>query len=356
MDSAGQVSRETGSPRASVDAEARVNEVRINSEEKAGRIPSPAGVAGLAGIAKQSGPILGLIALCIIAGILSPVFFTVGNLMNVVLQVAIIAVIAAGSTFVILTGGIDLSVGSVLGLSAVLLAGVLRATGSTFAGIITGLGVGAFLGLVNGLLISYGDVPPFCATLGTMAIARGLAFVYTRGMPISNFSDAFRFFGAGYLGAIPVPVIEAVVLFVICWFVLSQTATGRYIYALGSNEKAARLSGIKTDYYKTLVYVISGLLSGLAGIMFVGRINSAHPLAGQGYELDAIAAVVIGGTSLSGGSGRISGTFVGALIIGVIRNALNLVNVDPFWQGVVLGAVIIAAVLMDRRAKRQKYS
>ncbi|NLJ25338.1 MAG: ribose ABC transporter permease [Firmicutes bacterium] len=306
------------------------------------------------GFVRQLGPTLGLIVLCIVAGILSPVFFTVSNLMNIVLQVAVIAVIAAGMTFVILTGGIDLSVGSILGLTGVLLAGIFKATGSVFLAVLSSIVIGGLLGLVNGLLVSYGNVPAFCATLGMMAMARGLAFVYTKGMPISGFPDSFRFFGSAYVGAIPVPVMEAILIFVVAWYILTKTPAGRSIYAVGSNEKASRLSGIKTDFYKMLVYVISGVLTGFAALMFVGRINSAHPLAGQGYELDAIAAVVIGGTSLSGGQGSIAGTFMGALIMGVIRNALNLLNVDAYWQQVVIGAVIIAAVLMDWRSKKQQ--
>ncbi|MGE5605415.1 MAG: ABC transporter permease [Bacteroidota bacterium] len=300
---------------------------------------------------RQVGPLLGLFILCAVVSLLSPVFFTIDNLMNIVLQVAVLAVLAIGSTFVILTGGIDLSVGSIMGLAGVLTALTLRETQSTVLGISVSLGVGALLGLTNGLLVSFGRVPPFCATLGIMAIARGLAFVITQGSPISNFSDEFRFFGAGYLGVIPIPVIEAIIVALIGGYILGQTPFGRYLYSVGSNERATRLSGVNTRQIKVLAYLISGVLCGLAGILFIGRINSGHPLAGQGYELDAIAAVVIGGTSLSGGTGSISGTFIGALIMGVIRNGLNLINVDPFWQNVVLGAVIIVAVMVDQRTK-----
>lgn len=303
---------------------------------------------------KKLGPALVLIVLCIVAGILSPVFFTSSNLLNIALQVSVIAIIAAGMTFVILTGGIDLSVGSILGFTGVLLAGIFKATGSIFLASISSIVVGGLLGLVNGVLVSYGNVPAFCATLGVMSMARGLAFVYTKGSPISSFPGSFRFFGAAYVGPIPVPVIEAVIIFVAAWYVLTKTPFGRSIYAIGSNEKASRLSGIKTNLHKMLAYVVNGVLTGFAALMFVGRINSAHPLAGQGYELDAIAAVVIGGTSLSGGQGSIVGTFLGALIMGVIRNALNLLNVDAYWQQVVIGAVIVIAVLMDRRSKKSR--
>ncbi|HEX2952530.1 MAG TPA: ABC transporter permease [Bacillota bacterium] len=300
---------------------------------------------------RQFGPLLGLVLLCVLIAFMSPVFLTLDNLMNIILQVAVIVVMAVGSTYVIITGGIDLSVGSIMGLVGVITAITLHGTNSTLLGILVSLGLGAFIGLVNGLLITIGKVPPFCATLGMMAIGRGLAFVITKGCPISNFSDQFRFFGAGYLGPIPIPVIEAVIVALVGGYILSHTPLGRYIFAVGSNLRATRLSGVNTKLIVTLTYLISGLLCGLAAILFIGRINSGHPLAGQGYEMDAIAAVVIGGTSLAGGTGSISGTFIGALIMGVIRNGLNLINVDPFWQNVVLGAVIIIAVLVDQRTK-----
>ncbi|MDI3548566.1 MAG: ribose transport system permease protein [Halanaerobiales bacterium] len=295
---------------------------------------------------------IGLIVLCVLLAIISPVFLTVTNILNILVQVAVISVIAAGATFVILTGGIDLSVGSILGLCGVVSAGVLKATGSPVLAILTGILLGALLGLINGTVISIGKVPAFVTTLGMMSVARGLAFIYTHGRPISGFPDSFRFIGSGYLGNIPFPVIEAIIIFVIAAYILKKTPFGRYVYAIGSNEIATRLSGIKTNKHKIMVYVISGLLSGFAAIMFIGRINSGHPLGGDGYELDAIAAVVIGGTSLSGGKGTVMGTLIGALIMGVIRNGLNLLNVDAFWQGVVLGVVIVAAVLIDQRSKK----
>jgi ribose transport system permease protein len=288
----------------------------------------------------------------LVLSFLTPAFLTVNNILNVLRQVSVISILAAGETFVILTGGIDLSVGSMLGLCGVMLAGTLNRTGSPLLAVLAGLSLGALMGLTNGVLVSKGKLPPFCATLGMMAIARGLAFVYTQGRPISGFPQSFRFFGTGYLGSIPVPIIIALAVFTFAYYVLSQTVFGRYVYSLGSNETATRMSGIKTDYYKTWVYLVSGILAGLAAIVFTARINSGHPAAGEGYELDAIAAVVIGGTSLSGGEGTIIGTFIGALIMGVIRNGLNLVNVDPFWQQVVIGAVIIFAVLADQRTKR----
>lgn len=304
---------------------------------------------------KVAGPILGLIALCIIFAVVSPNFLRVTNLLNILVQVAVISVVAAGVAVVILTGRIDLSVGSLLGLAGVLAGGTLATTDSVVLAIVVALTVGALAGLVNGLLVSFGNVPSFVATLGMLSIARGLAFVYTQGRPISGFPEGFRVFGSSYLfDTIPVPVIVSVLLFLLLAFVLTQTPFGRSIYAVGSNEKAALLSGLNTAYYKTSAFVLSGLLAGLAGIMFIGRINSAHPTAGETYELDAIAAVVIGGISLSGGRGSIIGVFFGALIIGVLRNGLNLLNVDPFWQGVVIGSAIILAVLVDSLTRRRE--
>jgi len=307
----------------------------------------------LSKIFKSLGSVIGLIGLSLVLSFLTPAFLTVHNILNVLRQVSVISILAAGETFVILTGGIDLSVGSMLGLCGVVLAGVLNGTGSPLLAVLTGLSLGALMGLTNGVLVSKGKLPPFCATLGMMAIARGFAFVYTQGRPISGFPRSFRFFGTGYLGPIPIPIIIALAVFLFAYYVLSQTTFGRYVYSLGSNETATRMSGVKTDYYKTWVYLVSGLLAGLAAVVFTARINSGHPAAGEGYELDAIAAVVIGGTSLSGGEGTIIGTLIGALIMGVIRNGLNLINVDPFWQQVVIGAVIIFAVLADQRTKRR---
>lgn len=307
----------------------------------------------LSKIFKSLGSVIGLIGLSLVLSFLTPAFLTVHNILNVLRQVSVISILAAGETFVILTGGIDLSVGSMLGLCGVMLAGALKITGSPLLAVLTGLLFGGIMGLTNGLLVSKGKLPPFCATLGMMAIARGLSFVYTQGRPISGFPQSFRVFGTGYLGPIPVPIIIALVVFIFAYYILSQTVFGRYVYSLGSNETATRMSGIKTDYYKTWVYLVSGLLAGLAAVVFTARINSGHPAAGEGYELDAIAAVVIGGTSLSGGEGTIIGTFIGALIMGVIRNGLNLINVDPFWQQVVIGAVIIFAVLADQRTKQR---
>ena len=302
-----------------------------------------------------TGTIAALFLLGLALSLISPVFLSVTNLLNILVQVSVISVLAAGVAVVILTGGIDLSVGSLLGLSGVLAAGTLAATGSVLLAIAVGLGVGALAGLANGLLVSFGNVPSFVATLGMLSIARGLAFVYTQGSPISGFPEEFRVFGSGYLfNVVPVSILLAVGVYIVLFFVLTQTPFGRAIYAVGSNEKATVLSGVNNLFYKTMAFVVSGLLSGLGAIMFLGRINSAHPTAGTTYELDAIAAAVIGGISLSGGRGSITGVFVGALIIGVLRNGLNLLRVDPFWQGVVIGAAIILAVLIDSLSRKKE--
>ena len=307
----------------------------------------------------------GLILLCVILSLSTDKFLTLSNIKNILTQVGVISVIAAGSTFVILTGGIDLSVGSILGLCGVLSAGLLKMTGNSASAIAACILLGVFIGFVNGYLIAYLKIPPFVATLGIMSMARGFAFIYTQGKPISSFPDAYRFLGRedvfakeGILGAMPWlgvvswMAVSAAAVYFVSWYVLRKTPFGRYIHAIGSNETATRLSGINTNLYKAMAYVICGGLCGFAALLFSGRINSAHPASGQGYELNAIAAVVIGGTSLSGGKGGVGGTIIGALIMGVIANGLNLMNVDSFWQGVVLGMVIIAAVTIDMRSKK----
>ncbi len=294
----------------------------------------------------------GLILLCLILAVLSDAFLKPTNIRNILSQVAVISVIAAGSTFVILTGGIDLSVGSILGLCSVLSAGVLKWSDSPALAMVSCLAISLACGLGNGYLVAFLKIPPFVATLGVMSIARGFSFIYTQGKPISSFPASFRYLGTGEIHGVPVLVIVTAVVYILSWYILRKTPFGRYIHAIGSNETATRLSGIRTNLYKAMAYVICGGLCGFAALLFSGRINSAHPLSGQGYELNAIAAVVIGGTSLSGGRGSVGGTLIGALIMGVITNGLNLLNVDTYWQGVVLGVVIIIAVTIDMRSKK----
>jgi ribose transport system permease protein len=301
---------------------------------------------------RGTGSLIALLLIMVVFSLSSSAFLQINNLMNIIVQVAVIAVIASGSMFVILTGGIDLSVGGVLALSGVLAASVVHGTGSSALAIATCLGVSLCFGLLAGALVAYGRIPPFVCTLGTMSIARGVAFVYSGGIPISGFPAAFRFPGAGYVAGVPMMVIIPIVIYVILYFVLRSTPFGKIVYAIGSNEEATRLTGINTRKYKLIVYALAGLLTGIGALLYIARINSGHPGSGNGYELNAIAAVVIGGTSLSGGRGSIVGTMIGALIMGVISNGLNLMNIDPYFQNVVLGAVIILAVMIDQHSQK----
>ncbi|CCF13546.1 branched-chain amino acid transport system / permease component family protein [Brevibacillus laterosporus GI-9] len=300
---------------------------------------------------QQMGPLLGLFLLVIILSIVSSDFLTVSNIFNVLRQVSINALIAFGMTFVILTGGIDLSVGSTLALSSALSAGLMASGGDPFLAIVVGLLAGLVMGAFNGILVAKGNVAPFIATLATMTVFRGLTLVYTEGKPITGLPDSFGLVGKSFFLQIPMPVIWMLLSLVALYFILKHTTFGRHVYALGSNEEATRLSGISTTKVKIWVYSISGLFASLAGIILTSRLNSAQPTAGTSYELDAIAAVVLGGTSLSGGKGWIVGTLIGAMIIGVLNNGLNLLNVSSFYQLVAKGAVILIAVLLDRSKK-----
>lgn len=302
--------------------------------------------------ARQFGTLSGLVGLVIVLWLLTPHFFTLSNLSNVAQQTSINAIIAVGMTFVIISAGIDLSVGSVMAFSGVVLASALQAGVPLALAILIGLGVGFFCGIVNGLLISSGRLPPFISTLGMMSVARGAALLYTQGRPVSGFSEALRSLATGEIFHIPVPVIIMFVVYLMAHFLLTQTKLGRYTYAIGGNEEAAILSGVNVKFYKTIVYGLCGLLSGLAAIILTARLNSAQPIAGIMYELDAIAATVIGGASLMGGEGTILGTLIGAFIMGVLRNGLNLLGVSAFIQQIVIGAVIILAVLIDMAFKK----
>jgi len=303
---------------------------------------------------RQFGTLFGLIALSIILWILTPHFMTVSNLLNVAQQTAIVAIIAAGMTFVIITAGIDLSVGSVLAFSGVVMATLLLRGLPLGLALLAGVGTGLACGLINGLLISVGRLPPFIATLGMMSVARGAALVFTEGRPVSGFSDTFRQIAVGEVLRIPAPVVIMLAVYLVAHFVLTRTKLGRYTYAIGGNEEASILSGVNVRLYRTLVYGLCGGLSGLAAIILTARLNSAQPIAGIMYELDAIAAVVIGGTSLIGGEGTVFGTLIGALIMGVLRNGLTLLGVSSFVQQIVIGSVIIVAVLFDMAWKTNR--
>lgn len=299
--------------------------------------------------------LIALLLLVIVVSFLNPNFFTVGNLFNILRQTSVNAIIAVGMTLVILTAGIDLSVGSVLALSGAFAATMIALEVPVMIAVPVALLAGALLGAVSGVIIAKGKVQAFIATLVTMTLLRGVTMVYTDGRPISvgftDTADAFAWFGTGYVLGIPVPVWLMVVVFAGAWYLLTQTRFGRYVYALGGNESATRLSGINVDRVKIGVYAICGLLSALAGIIVTSRLSSAQPTAGMGYELDAIAAVVLGGTSLMGGKGKIMGTLIGALIIGFLNNALNLLDVSSYYQMIAKAIVILAAVLVDNKNK-----
>lgn len=303
---------------------------------------------------RQFGTLIGLLVLCIILWLLTPHFLTFSNLLNIAQQTSINAIIAVGMTFVIIAAGIDLSVGSIVAFSGVVLASALKAGVPFPFAILIGLCVGLACGLANGLLITKGKLPPFISTLGMMSVARGAALMVTQGRPISGFSESFRFIATGEIVHVPVSVILMIVVYILAHFVLTRTKLGRYTYAIGGNEEAAILSGVNVKFYKTVIYGICGMLSGLAAVILTARLNSAQPIAGIMYELDAIAATVIGGTSLMGGEGRILGTLIGAFIMGVLRNGLNLLGVSSFIQQIVIGSVIIIAVLIDMALKKRK--
>ncbi|MBQ7716075.1 MAG: ribose ABC transporter permease [Prevotella sp.] len=310
-------------------------------------------------------PLVALLLMIIAMMFLSDHFATSDNLFNVLRQVSVNVCISVGMTMVILTGGIDLSVGSILALSGAVAAGLTRDglafpsmdlfVGITFwGGILAALLIGAILGMINGVMITTFKVPPFIATLGMLTIARGLTMLYTGGFPITGLGKGFEYVGTGWFLGIPMPVWIALIVVVVFAFVMRHTIFGRHIYAIGGNERASEISGIKVNKVKLLVYTLAGTLAGLAGLLVTARLDSAQPNAGASYELDSIAAVVIGGTSLSGGKGSIVGTIIGALIIGVLNNGLVLLGVSPFWQQVIKGIVILAAVILDKGAGKKK--
>lgn len=309
-------------------------------------------------IISNNKPVIVLLVLLIAMSLLRDRFLTWSNIISVLRQTSINAVIATGMTFAILIGGIDLSVGSVLAISGAIAATLVASGMNIFLVILIALLIGLTIGLLNGLLISKGRLQPFIATLGTMTLLRGLTLVYTQGRPISIFgsdtSTIFSKIGTGYFLKIPIPVYIMLLVFFIAWYTLNHLKIGRYTYALGSNEEATMYSGIKTDNIKLFVYAVSGVLAAIAGIIVTARLGSAQPTAGAGYELDAIAAVVIGGTSMAGGIGTIFGTAIGALIIGILNNALNMLQVSSYYQDVAKGIVILIAVLLDRKQRKSR--
>jgi len=318
----------------------------------------------LSGIFNKYGIFLIFAVMVLAASILSPAFLSSTNLINVVRQMSVVGLIALGVTGVIVSAGIDLSSGSVVGLTAVVAASLAQDPeystpfypGLHLPLIVAVLGacvVGALVGLINGTLVAKTRIPPFIATLGTYTAIRGLALLYTGGRPISDLTDAYNFIGQGDLFGVPVPIIILVIMAIVTHILYAHTKFGKYIYAIGGNEQAARVSGIDAAKYKMLIYVYASFLAGLAGLVVSSRIGSGQPGLGVGYELDAIAAAVIGGTSLSaGGIGTVAGTIVGALIIGVLNNILDLMNVSAYWQQIIKGCIIVGAVILDQLKQR----
>ncbi len=301
--------------------------------------------------------LVALLVLIVIVAILNPSFIGKDNLLNILRQTSINAIIAVGMTMVILTAGIDLSVGSVLALCGAFAAAMIKGGMSVYLVVPSVLIIGLMLGSLSGLIVAKGKVQAFIATLVTMTLLRGVTMVFTEGRPIDTGFAAnsmqFAQLGTGYFLGVPIPVWIMLVVFIVGWYVLSQTPIGRYIYAVGGNESATALSGINTKRVHIFVYAASGMLSALAGLIMTARLSSAQPTAGTAYELDAIAAVVVGGTSLMGGKGRLFGTLVGALIIGFLNNALNLLNVSAYYQMIAKATVILVAVLVDNFLARK---
>ena len=301
---------------------------------------------------RQAGVAAGCIGLFVIFSILKSTFYQPGNLLDILLQSSINAVVAVGMTLVIMTKGIDLSVGSIVGVSSMVASSMLP--NGIFVGVLAGVATGLLCGLINGVLIAKLKLPDFIVTLGTMSIYRGAALIYTDGKPIYGIDKSFRSTFAGELLGIPTPVILALIVAVLAYFLIRYTALGEQIIAVGGNEEAARLSGIDVDRVKISVYAISGVLSALAGFILVARIGAAEPIGGNGFELQAIGAAVIGGASLFGGEGNSLGSLIGAITLGGMRNGLTLLNVPSFWQFVATGVVVILAVLADQITRKRR--
>ena len=301
------------------------------------------------------GLVFSLLAMCIILTCCSPVFMTYDNIMNILRQISIVAIISAGSFLVIVTGGIDLAVGCTAALTGVVSALFIIDLGWPIAlGILAGLLVGVVIGLMNGLMITYGKLPAFIATLATMQVAKGLAFVVSGGIPISGYPDAFGFIGRGYVGALPWPVIILAIVYLIMLDIVKKTRFGIYVFAIGGNEEASYLSGIRIKKNKILIYVLSGLSASIAGIVLASRLNSGSPNVGSSYVFDAVTAIVLGGTSMAGGEGKLSGVLLGAIFVGVLANGMSLLNVDAYLQMVVQGVVLAAAMLLQTFVKKPR--
>ena len=301
------------------------------------------------------GILIGFVALCVALSIISPAFLTEANILNILRQVSTNANLALGMTLVIIICGIDLSVGSIVALSGTVTGGLIAFSGVPISiAVLIGILVGTLAGAFNGVVVAYTGIPSFIVTLAMLNIARGAAYVYTGGQPIRVMNEGFNVIGAGYLGPIPLPVIYSFIFLVITFLILNKTKLGRHIYAVGGNKEAARFTGIKIKKVEIFVYTFSGFLAAFSGVVLAARMFSGQPTVGNGFELDAIAAVVLGGTSMTGGIGKIGGTLIGVLVIGVLNNGLNLLNINSFWQLIIKGIVILAAVYVDMMKKRKE--
>lgn len=305
---------------------------------------------------QQFAMVIALAVMMTVVSSLNPNFLTASNLLNVARQVALTAILGAGATVVIISGGIDLSVGGVIALTGALVAKTLIATdGNILLAIFVGLGVGASTGVFHGLVITRLNIQPFIVTLATMTITRGMVLILTSAIPISLLAyEEFGILGQGYIGPIPIPIIIMLAVFAFTFFLLKKTQFGRYTFAIGGNETATRIAGVNVDYYKVLIYTFNGLLVGLSGIIFTSRLLAGIPTLGVGFELTAITMVILGGTSFVGGQGTIWGTLIGAMILGVLANALNLLNVSAFYHDLSTGVVILIAVVIDQLLRRER--
>ncbi len=305
-------------------------------------------------ILRDFGLLFAIVIIITIMSIISPVFLTSQNIINIIRQISINGILAVGMTCIILTGGIDLSVGSLVAVTSVICGSMLLSGYNVFITCIVGVAVAVAFGLFNGVLVAKVGLQPFIATLATCEIGRGFALAFSNGKPYTITNKAFLKIGKGTILDIPVPIIILVIVVVIGLIVLQRTTFGRYIFAIGGNKNAAKLSGVKTKKVEMMVYVISGICCGIVGLILSARISSGQPTAAEGYELDAIAATAIGGTSMSGGRGGLYGTILGFVIIGLISNSLNLLNVNSFYQQMVKGLIILLAVLLDMKTKGAK--
>ncbi|MEN9891949.1 MAG: Ribose transport system permease protein rbsC [Pseudomonadota bacterium] len=305
---------------------------------------------GFAEIYRKYGTILIFIGIFILASVLDETFLTAGNLTNVLRQVVVVSLLACGVTFIIILGHIDVSLGSVLALCGTLAASVMSMTGSLPLALGAGVLAGIVTGLLNGWVVTYFKIPSFIMTLAMTTVARGAILLYTAGVPVSDLGH-FSVIGQGFIGPVPISVLILIAVVIVSWVLLNRTQFGRHVYAVGGNIKAAQASGIDTDSVIRKAFIYNGILVAIAGIVLMSRVNSGQPAAGVAYEFDAITAVVVGGTSLMGGTGTITGTVIGAMIIGVINNILNLMNVSSYWQMIIKGLIIAVAVILDVKTK-----